>query len=420
MELFVSFSEIMHFFKRNKFKFLLVVLVFGVLCGLAPLKLLTIPYSVNSSITLSCEIPENASTDYRLQYTNILGSRVQTAIAQAASNNLLEKTAQKLGIKDTEISKITGEQMNSAPVIKLTVQTTDAEKAAEISDTAAQILADQMMQEFPSPKLSVVITDKAQPAKAQSKKSAMAKAGLLGLVLGFIAYACFGVICVLSDRSVRNARVAEEALKTKLLAEIPHETRGRNKEDAYRKLRAATLHQYGSVKNFMVSSVNDNDGGEEAAAGLALSLAQAGKKVLVVDADLRAPKLAQLLNVKASKMLNDVLIGSCSLQEAAADVPGKQNLSLLAGAQIDEESPADLFAKGFEKFVANAEALYDFVVVYAPSEISYPDADSLAVFTQAVILTAKYGSTTYESLKEALRGMQSAGGKVIGFVITDA
>lgn len=420
MELFVSFSEIMHFFKRNKFKFLLVVLAFGVVCGLLPLKLMRPSYTANTSITVSCEVPENATSDYRLQYGGILNTRVQTAIAEAASNDLLEKTADKLGIDKTVISKITGEQVNSAPVVKLTVQTPDASKAAQISDTAAQIVADQITQQFPSPKLTATISDKAIAPNGQSRKAAMAKTGILGLILGFIAYVVFGIICVLSDRSVRNSRSAEEALKTKLLAEIPHESRGKSKEDAYRKMRAATLHQFGSVKNFMVASVADNDGGEEAAAGLAVSLSQAGKKVLVVDADLRTPKLAQFLNVNVPKTLNDVLKGSCPVQEAAAEVADHKNLSLIAGAPFQEESPADLFAKGFDRFVAEAEALYDYVVIYAPAETNYPDADSIAMFAQAVIVTAKYGSTTYGALKESLRGLTASGGKVIGFIITDA
>lgn len=420
MELSVSFSEIMHFFKRNKIKFLLVVLAFGIVCGLLPLKLLKYSYTANTTVTLACQIPEDAGTDYRLQYASILSSRVQTTIATAGSNDLVEKTAKKLGIDSAEISKITGEGLNNAPVVKLTVQTTNGDKAAQISDTAAQILADEIMQEFPSPKLTVSVTDKALVVKSQSKKKAMGEAGALGLLLGFIVYVGFGVICVLSDRSVRNSRYAEESMKTKLLGEIPHENRGTNKEDAFRKMRAATLHQFGSVKNFMVVSVNENDGGEEAAAGLAVSLAQAGKKVLVVDADLRNPKFAQIFQVKPEKSLIDVLNGSCTVQQAAAEVTNHSNLSLVAGAQMDVESPADLFANGFEKLSADAEALYDYLVIYAPSEISYPDADSLAEFSQAVILTAKYGSTTYNALKDALRNTEAAGGKVIGFVITDA
>ncbi len=376
MELFISFSEIMHFFRRNRVKFLLVVLAFGLICGLMPLKFYHVGYSTNSTLTISCEIPENATTDYRLQYTNILNSRVQTAIATAGSNDLIKKTAAKLGIQPTDISKITGEQVLGAPVVKLTVQTTNGARAAEISDTAAQILSDEIVQEFPSPKLTAGVTDKALPVKDASKKSAMLKGGILGLVLGFLLYVVYGLICVLGDRSVRNSRFAEESLKTKLLGEIPHDRNGAVRADAFRKMRAVALHQFGSAKCVVVESVSDGDGGEETAAGLAVSLAQAGKRVLAVDANLREPKLAEFFGVQPSKTFNDVLKRACPVEQAVTAVPEHEGLSLISGVK-SEENPSDLLAKGFKKFVSNADPICDYLVVYAPSESSYPDADSL-------------------------------------------
>lgn len=418
MELFISFSEIMHFFRRNRVKFLLVVLAFGIICGLMPLKFFHVNYSANSTITLTCEIPENAGTEYRLQYTGILNSRVQTAIATAGANNLIEKTADRLGIKPGEISKITGEQVLGAPVVKLTVQTTDGARAAEISDTAAQILSDEMMQEFPSPKLTASVTDKAMPVKDSSKKSSMIKGGILGLILGFLLYVVYGLICVLGDRSVRNSRFAEETLKTKLLGEIPHERNGAVRADAFRRMRAVALHQFGDARCIVVESVSDGDGGEETAAGLAVSLAQAGKRVIVVDGDLREPKLAKFFDVRSGKTLNDVLSGVCTVAQAAAEVPAYAGLSLVSGT-VTEESPADLFARGFGKLAADAEALCDYLVVYAPSESSYPEAGSLMEHSQAVVLNAKYGSTTYLALRDAMQITAEAGGKTAGFVVSD-
>lgn len=419
MELFISFSEIMHFFRRNRVKFLLVVLAFGVICGLMPLKFYHVSYSANSMIMLNCQVPEDSSTDYRLQYTGILSSRVQTAIGMAGTNDLINKTAAKLGIEPSKISKITGEQFLSAPMVKLTVQTTDGGHAAEISDTAAQILSDEMMQQFPSPKLTVSVTDKALPVKDSSRKSSMIKCGFLGLILGFLLYVVYGLICVLSDRSVRNSRFAEESLKMKLLGEIPHDRNGAAREDAFRKMRAVALHQFGSAKCVVVESVSNGDGGEETAAGLATSLAQAGKRVLVVDGNLREPKLAEFFGVQPSRTLNDVLKGASTIQQAATEVPAYAGLSFIAGAKT-EESPADLFARGFGKLAADAEAVCDYLVVYAPSESAYPDADSLMENSQAVVLNAKYGSTTYLALRNAVQSTAEAGGKVAGFVVTDA
>ncbi len=419
MELFISFSEIMHFFKRNRVKFLLVVLAFGIVCGLLPLKFLHFSYSANTTLTLSCEIPENADADYRQQYSGILGIRVSTAVAQAGSNDLVEKTAERLHLDKGSISKISGEQMNGAPVIKLTVQTADGGHAAQISDTAAQILGEEITQQFSSPKLTAVITDKAQPVQFSSKKSSMVKAGILGLILGFIIYVCYGLICVLSDRSVRNARFAEENMKTKLLGEVPHDKRGTEYEDAFRKLRAVALHQCGTAKCFMIASAGKDSGGAETAAGFAAALAGAGKKVLAVDANLREPALAERFKVQPAKTLNDVLSGSASLPEAVSEVPGYEGLNLVAAGNAEKANPADLLAKSFAKLKAEAGEQFDYIIVSAPSESEYPDLESIAAAAQAVVLTAQYGTTSYKVLHDSLRSVAEAGGIVAGFVITD-
>jgi polysaccharide biosynthesis transport protein len=418
MELFVSFSEFMHFFRKNRIKFAVTVLAFGVLFGLLPLKLVHHTYSGSTTIIVSYGVQEQSDSDYRLQYTNILYSRMQTVIAIASGNDLLEKTAAKVGIEKSEISKITAEQVNSAPVIKLTASTTNAAKAAAISDTAAQILADELTQQFPSPKLNAAISDKSVPAKAESKKSSMMKAGILGLAFGFIVYVCYGIIAVLSDRTVRNSRFVEETMKTRLLCEIPAKPE-KDREDFFRKLRAAAIHQAGTAKSFLVADVCGDDGGAGVAAGFAGALAQSGKRVLLIDANLHSPKIAGLLCVTPEKTMADVLSGSCTLEKAA--VSSAAGMAFLAGGQAGGQNPADIFAgEAFAKMMAGAAGMFDSIVLYAPPEIRFPDTENLAALFQAVILTVKYGSTRYENVRESFDRIPAAGGKIIGFVTTGA
>jgi succinoglycan biosynthesis transport protein ExoP len=416
MELFISFSEIIHFFKRTWVRFLAVVIIFSVACSLLSMKLFHRSYSANSTITLSCDVPEDAGTEYRLQYSGILTTRVQTAVAQANSRSIITNTAEKLGIDSSEIISITGEQVLSAPVVKITVQTKNAERTAEISDTAAQVLADDITQQFPSPKLTVALTDMALPATVSSSKSAMMKSGFLGAILGFLLYVMYGLICVLSDRTVRNSRFAEEALKISLLGEIPHSDNQETRDDAFRRLRAAVLHKLNNAASILVESVSDGDEGAETAMGLASSLAHAGKRVILVDGDLHNPKIAGVFKVHPKKTFNDVLSRACGLTEAVADVAEIPGLSIVCGART-EESPADLFAKGFGSFTVEAKKLCDYLIVYAPASTRYPDAENIAAASEAVILNVKYGSTSYLALRDALHRTTEVGGKVAGFVV---
>lgn len=418
MELYASFSDVMHFFKRNWVKFLLVILLFGVVCGLLPLKLAKYTYTTNSTLTINCQLPGNASTDFREQYTGILYNRVQSVLVQSNSNSLVEKTTQRLGLKKGEISKITGEQMRSAPAVKLTVQTTNADMAAKIADTAADILGEEVVQRFPSPKLSAFISDRAVLVVSHSKKSAMIKSGILGLAFGFIVFLCYGLIRVLSNHSIRSGKGSAELVGAKCLGEIPHGD-GRKQADAFRELRTVLLNQTKTSRSLLIEDTGKDSGAPQTAAGLAVSLAQAGRRVLAVDADLRSPQMADLLGVKPAQNLRDVLIGRSTLAEAAEAVPDHDGLFLLAGAS-GKDDPADLLARSFPAVLKEAETQYDSVIICAPSQPDYPDADSISAFPQAVLCTAKYGQTSFSTARSAVSASADVGGKVAGFVVVGA
>lgn len=421
MELYIGFSEVLQYFRKHLKTMIPVILLFGIVSGLLPLKYVHHIYTGDTTVIVSCEIPEDASSDYRLQYTNILNSRVQTAVALAAGPDLIDKTAGKLGIDKTLISKISAIQVNSAPVVKLTAETTDADLAAKISDTAAEILSEKITNAFPSPKITAVVSDKSEPATPQSRKSAMVKGGILGLAVGLIVCVCFGILAVLSDRTVRNGRYVEEALGGKLLAELP-EGDGPAREDSCRRLRAAALRQAeaSSGGSFLVADVGEKNGAETVAAGFASALAQSGGRTLLIDADLRSPRIAGIFHASPEGSVSDVLGGS-RLFDGAVVKSSVKGLDLLVSAAPAKEDAADLLAgKGFAALMSEAAGKYDYVVVHAPSEIHYPEADVIAGTAGSVILTVKYGSTPYADMKESYRRVSTSGGKIVGFAATGA
>ncbi len=419
MELFVSFTEIMEYFKRNLLKFFAVIALFGIICGLLPLRFVHNEYSTFTTVIVTCDIPENAGTDYRLQFTSILNSRVQTAIAMASGSDIITQTAQKLGIKESEITSITGTQVGTAPAVKLSASTPNAELAAQISDTAAQVISEKLTAAFPSPKISAVISDKAIPQKPQSNKSTMVKAGIIGLIIGFILCVCFGIVVVLLDKTIRNSRYVSEALQTELLGTVPKKGGEDKKLDSYRKLRAAAVNQANGKKSFLVTDVCLNNGAPSVAVGLASAIARSGKTVLVIDADLRSHTIANALNLKIEKSLVDILTGKCSAQQAvcSAQVNG---MDVISGVQSSEGDVADLLASDkFMELLQEVTPKYDEIVICAPSEVRYPDADNIAKLAGSVIMVAKYGSTAYQEFKDSFHRLKTSGGNVIGFVTTD-
>jgi|GEM_PF-554530 polysaccharide biosynthesis transport protein len=425
MELFVSFSEIMEYFKRNIRRFIIIIALIGIVFSLMPLKFLQPEYSASTTIVVSCVVPETAMTDYRLQYTSILNSRVQTGVAMASGTDIVTQTVQKLNaeknvpITEKDVLSIAGVQTGTGPVIKITASTSDAALASQISDTAAQVITEKLTTAFPSPELTAVISDKAIPQKAQSKKSSVLKAGIIGLIIGFILCVCFGIAVVLMDKTIRNSYYVSEALKTKLLGIVPNKGSEEKILDSYRKLRAAAINQAGEGKSFLVTNVSEKNGAPGVAVGFASAIARTGKTVLIIDADLRTHEIAKALNVTFEKSLADVLSGDCPPAQAVYST-AENGLSMIAGAESSEEKLTDLLASDqFRKLIQDLAPRYDKIVVSTPSEVRYPDADNIAKLFSAVIMVAMYGSTPYQEFKESFQRLRTAGGNIIGFVTTN-
>jgi len=420
MELFVSFSEILQYFKRNILKLLLVTALFGIVCGLLPLRFVHQEYTASTTIIISCEVPEDATTDYRLQYTSILSSRVQTAVAMAAGNDLITQTAEKLGINKDQIGSIGAVQVNTAPVVKLSASSANAELVSKISDTAAQVLAEKLAAAFPSPALTADVTDKAIPAVTQSNKAAMLKAGVIGLIIGFLLFVCFGVSVVLLDKTIRNSSYVSEALRTNLLAILSKKGSEEKKLNSFRKLRAAAINQAGDGKSFMVTDVCEHNGAPCVSVGFAKALVRSEKTVLLIDADLRMHNIAKMLEVNPAKTLSDVLTGECPAEQAVSATSLK-GLSVMAGSESSVEDLTDVLASDkFEKLVQELAPRFDYVIVNVPSEVRYPDADNLAKLFSAVVMVVKYGSTPYHEFKDAFYRLKTSGANIIGFVTTNS
>nr|WP_319488363.1 AAA family ATPase [uncultured Caproiciproducens sp.] len=418
MELFVSFSEIIEYFKRNILKFIIVLAVFGIVFGLMPLKFVHHEYSCDTTVIVSCEVPEDAQTDYRLQYTSILNSRVQTAIAISTGKDMITQTAEKLGIDKSEITSIAAVQVNTSPVVKLTANSPNAEMADQIANTAAQVLADKLTDAFPSPKLTAVISDTAIPAEPQSNKSVMLKAGILGLIIGFIICVCFGIIVVLTDKTIRNSRYVSETLKTTLLGTVPLKGDSEKKEDSFRKLRAAAVNCASNKNSFLVTDVCERNGASTVTVGLASALALSGKTTLLIDADLRTNGIAKMLDAKPQHDMMDAISGSCKNEQVVTQTSVK-GLSLVSGSNVTS-NPADvLFSDKFSALVKELSNQYDYLIIHTPSEVKYPDADNIAKLVGSVIMVAKYGSTPYHEFKDSFHRLGAAGGSIIGFVTTD-
>jgi capsular exopolysaccharide synthesis family protein len=188
--------------------------------------------------------------------------------------------------------------------------------------------------------------------------------------------------------------------------------------EQYRTIR--TNIQFSSVdreiRSILVTSSGQSEGKSITVANLAVTFAQQGKKVLLVDADLRKPTIHHLFNEANIYGFTNVLTRQMSL-ECAVKAVEVANLFVLTSGPIPPNPAELLSSKAMEQFFAQANDQYDVVLFDTPPVIAVTDAQILANKCDGTILVVYSGKTEKELAVKANELLQSAKGKLLGVVL---
>jgi len=174
----------------------------------------------------------------------------------------------------------------------------------------------------------------------------------------------------------------------------------------------------GIPRILVVTSPGMREGKTTFSVNLATSLAEAGKRVLLIDGDLRKPDVARLLNLPKDLMgLQNVLSG-VQIERAVYSMPST-GLDVLAADYYDPADGYELLAlPSTADMIKKISKKYDHVIIDTPPALSFPDALMWAKIGNAVVLTSFAGQTTFPDLREAKERLVSLDIKVLGAVVT--
>ncbi|MEU8568963.1 polysaccharide biosynthesis tyrosine autokinase [Streptomyces pathocidini] len=190
--------------------------------------------------------------------------------------------------------------------------------------------------------------------------------------------------------------------------------------ECYRQLRTNLLFTGldQKTRSITVTSSVPGEGKTTTAANLAVMCAEGGSRVLLVDADLRRPKLAEYLGLEGSIGLTTVLTGRISLSNAVQPWGPSGNMEVLASGWIPP-NPSELLASGVMRdFIRELEDSYDIVIFDAPPLVPVTDPAVLGTATSGVLLVVGANGRLHRNqLNTALDHLESVGARLVGLAL---
>ena len=298
-----------------------------------------------------------------------------------------------------------------------------------------------------------------KPSNIPSKLIVVSTGVLMGLIVGIV----FAFLAEVFDTSMGRIEDVEELLQVPVLGVIPHlegeinDKKERNKHrepertrtrdlvthykpgsmgaEAFRALRTnlqfLRLETKGKV--FLITSAFVQEGKTVNAINLALIMAQAGNKVLLVDADLRKPLVHKYYGLSIGPGLTDYVLGNYRWNEVTNTIsdimlgdfgiddilttPGMDTLHIVT-AGIKPPNPSEILTSNrFREFLKEAGNEYDFIFVDAPPVMPVADASDIATLTDGVILVYMTGKIGRGVLKRVKTNLENVDAKLTGVIL---
>ncbi len=166
-----------------------------------------------------------------------------------------------------------------------------------------------------------------------------------------------------------------------------------------------------------VSSSIPNEGKTTVITNLAVSLASNGKKVIIVDCDLRKPKVHRTFNMDNSLGIRDYIIDNCKLEEIIKKAE-LYNVSVVCSGKKIENSSAIFTSEKFKSMIKELKNTYDYVFLDCPPILEISDYINISTIANGIIFCVAYGKTKKVQVKEAINMLKQRKINVLGTVYT--
>ena len=189
-------------------------------------------------------------------------------------------------------------------------------------------------------------------------------------------------------------------------------------QEAYKALRTNVRFSLSGkgCKKLCITSCSAGEGKSITILNLAISFAQTGQKVLLIDADMRRPSLAKLLIEKPAPGLSNYLAGLNSIDEVVRRNV-HENLDVILSGEIPPNPSELLGTENMEQLLNDMCKLYDYILVDLPPVGVVADASVIAHSLDGVLFLVRQNATERDAVAASVKQLELSGAKLLGFVL---
>lgn len=418
----------------------IAIVAFGLVGGMlafAYASSMTDLYRSTSGVFLSAA--QGSTTSELVQGSTFTQSLIQSYAQLATMPVVLSPVIAELGLDESPTSlaaSVTADAPLNTVIIEISVTDPSPKQAARIADAISRSLAHAARTLSPTGadgQASITMTTIA-PAQvpnhpfSPNERLLTLTGAIIGLVLGGV----YALARALLDTRIRGARDVERAGNVPVIGSIPRRRRSEPEgialrvspygmlADGYRRIR--TNLQFADVDNpirsVTITSSLAAEGKTTAAINLALAVAEREQRVLLIDADLHHPSVANYCQIEGAVGLTTVLVGA--IDQKSAIQRWSNGVDILPSGERPANPNQVLGSVGMAKLIESLTAEYDFVIIDSPPILPASDALTIAHMTSGVVVVALHNSTRRQQLTRTLSALEGAKARVLGVVINQA
>ena len=427
----ISIQEIFYILKKRSILILSLTAITMIIVGIISYFVITPTYEATSQILVNQLGKESNLYDSNEVETNV--QLIKTYKIMIKSSTVLEKVKDELNSDysvDELDKKISVTSEEDSQIMTITVDDESINSAVKIANKTAEVFQKEIADIMNVNNVTIITEAKVKGHETPVKPNRVMNLAI-AMVVGLMSGVGLAFLLAFLDHTLKTEEDIETRLNLPVIGVIsklskrtpePQRLIINNEQttftEQYRTIR--TNIEYAEIKNelktIMVTSVNPGDGKSLTAANLAIAFAQEGRRVLLLDADLRGPNVHNLFKADNHRGLSTILSGKATLDQVVTKTK-VDNLSILTSGPASPDPTKILASKDMGSLLEILNQQFDLVILDVPSILSVSDAQILAKYCDAATIVVSSAETEIEQAQKAKKIIESTNTKLLGVIL---